>query len=252
MKFILPVLALFACFFAAAMAGATPENREITFSFNDAGWPPYLVMENGDRAGGIMLDVLRTIASMHGLGVTIRPYPEKRGLLYLKKGKIDAFPKAMEWVKHPEEYTWTDPVVDSADVIVFRRSHPIVFNRPEDLFGKRIGTVRGYGYPLLDRYFSDGRIYRDDARSEKPMLKKLLLGRIDAAVINKLVALWMISPHSEFRDMFAFSENNVGKAGYRFMFTVKYDWKPFAADFNEELSKMKKDGRLRNILEEYK
>jgi ABC-type amino acid transport substrate-binding protein len=70
-------------------------------------------------------------------------------------------------------------------------------------------------------------------------LAKLLKGRDDAAIINKLVAFWVIRQNPEFKGKFAFSEKPVGKAGCGFMFTPKQNWGPFIETFNKELAAMK-------------
>jgi len=232
---------------------ATPANKEIILSFNDSGWPPYLINEEKNGfTGGIMVDVLQTIAYIYGFKVTINTYPEKRGQLYLAQGLVDAFPKAKEWTKHPEKFIWSDEILYSEDVIIFMRKKPIAFKTPKDILGERIGTVLGYGYPLFDSYFEDKRIIRDDSNSERQMLLKLHENRYDIAIINKIVALWIIAKNPEFQEKFDFSEKCIGNAGYRFMFTTKYKWKPFVEKFNQELKKMKNDGRLEKILTKYR
>lgn len=246
---------IFSCmpFLTQALANAHPADKEIILSFNTAGWPPYLINEEkGASSGGIMVDVLQAVASQHGYKIAVTPYPEKRGLLYLDEGKVDVFPKAKEWTKSPEKYIWTDPVLYSSDVLVFMRDKPLDYKSPGDFFSKQIGTVRGYIYPLFDSYFEDSRIFRDDAESEHQMLLKLLRHRYEVAIINKIVALWIIRNEPEFREQFEFSEKYVGSAAYRFMFTSKYDWGPFAEKFNQELKRMKADGRLEKILLRYR
>jgi len=124
----------------------------------------------------------------------------------MARGDIDAYSKAKEWVKNPKAYLWTDPVVDSTDVLIFPKDRPINFETPDDLKGKQIGAIPGYRYPLLEPYFADGRIKRDDVKKDSLMLGKLLRGRDDAAIINKLVAFWVIRQNPEFKGQFGFSD----------------------------------------------
>jgi len=250
---ILVMVALLTAFFCAGTAAnATPENKEIVISFSGKGWPPYLIREKDGNLGGFMFDVLQSIAASSGYKVTAKDYPPKRGAIMLDKGRIDTRAKAKEWVKYPEHYTWTYPVVESVDLLVFLKENPIVFSKPEDLLGKRIGTGLGYSYPLLDPYFADNRIIRSDAKSVFAILTMLLKQRTDAAILNKFVVLWVLRQESRLqREKFKFSEKPVGKAGYRFMFTSEHDWKPFVRLFNQELVKMKEDGRLEKIMKKY-
>jgi polar amino acid transport system substrate-binding protein len=232
-------------------AHATPENKEIIIGFNNVAWPPYLVKEINGKIHGIMIDVMKEIASRHGFSVKIAPLPEKRAIRGITGGDIDAYSKAKEWVDNPNAYLWTDPVLDSTDVLIFPEDRPVRFEKPDDLKGKQIGAILGYRYPLLEPYFADGRIKRDDVKKDSLMLAKLLKGRDDAAIINKLVAFWVIRQNPEFRGKFAFSEKAVGKAGVCFMFTTKQNWGPFIETFNKELTAMKTDGRLDAIVRKY-
>ncbi len=251
---VVPAMKLFVLIFlfTITVANATPENKEIIISVGAKGWPPYSILHKDGTAGGLMIDVLRTIASMHGYKVAVKYLPSVRGAIMLEAGEIDSRLKAKEWVDHPEKYIWTDPVVDSTDVLIFHKDNPIVFNTPEDLFGKRIGTVVGYGYPLLKPYFVSGKIIREDAPRNSFMLKKVALKRTDAAIVNKFNAQWMIKNDPELQEgTFSFSKNNIGKAGYRFMFTSKHDWVPFVHFINQELARMKKNRRLEKIIAKY-
>lgn len=232
-------------------AHATPENKEIVVGFNNVAWPPYLIKDPNGKIHGIMIDVIKTIASKHGFSVKITSLPEKRAIRAIASGDIDAYSKAKEWVKNPEAYLWTDPVVDSTDVLIFPKDRPVDFETPDDLKGKKIGAILGYRYPLLEPYFADGRIKRDDVKRDSLMLGKLLRGRDDAAIINKLVAFWVIRQNPEFKGKFAFSDEPVGEAGCGFMFTPKRNWGPFIETFNNELAVMETDGRLDAIVRKY-
>lgn len=231
---------------------ATPPDKEIILAFSTGGWPPYLI---SDQKGisGFMYDILQIIALKSGYEVVIRNYPSKRSALMLDQGRVDVRAKAKEWVKNPEKYTWTDPVVQSEDQLVFLKEKPLIFNDIKDLFHKRIGTRLGYGYPLLNSFFDSKQIIRVDTVSESAILLMLMKKRTDAAIMNKYVALWTMKQHPQLAvKKFGFSKKNIGKAGYRFMFTNKHDWKPFAKLFNQELAKLKANGSLEKIISKYK
>ena len=199
------------------------------------------------------MDIVRDIVTRKGFAIKIRHYPEKRAHKRLEQGKIDAWPDAKEWSATPERFLWTDPMVESEDRLIYRENNPVVFNRIEDLFGKAIGTHLGYYYPRLERHFEKGSIVRADTHGEAAMRKMLFLGRTDAAIINKLVALWVIKSNRDLQQAnFTFSKQMVGCAGYRIMFTRKHNWAPFINDFNTDLDAMKQNGRLDQILSRYR
>ena len=97
----------------------------ITLSVPPQGWPPYVIQnESDEKPEGILADVLREIALAEGYELRLVFYPEKRGHMLLQEGRVDVIPKAMEWVEDPSTFLWTDPVIDSADVVVSSPDQP--------------------------------------------------------------------------------------------------------------------------------
>jgi polar amino acid transport system substrate-binding protein len=215
------------------------------------GWPPYIIVQQ-DHVTGIAIDIVTTVVASLGYELELIKLPEKRGHLKTQKGLLDAWPDAIEWVENPELYLWSDPMVNSEDWLIFKKTGGAEFNRIEALFGKSIGTHLGYYYPVLEPYFSSGQIRRADTYSEKAMLRMLTLGRSDAVVMNKLVALWVMKNDSQLQASdFSFAKNSLDRAGYRIMFTRRHDWISFISGFNSTLNAIKKDGRLDRIVSAY-
>ncbi len=248
--FQLVILFIIQLFWITTVAGK-PEDREIIYNIGAEGWAPYNIIERDGKISGIMPDVLRIIAAKYGIKVTITTFPSKRGALFLESGRVDARPKAKEWVKEPEKFIWTDPILNSVDVLIFLKDKKLDFKSLNDLIGKRIGTHFGYGYPTMEPFFASGKIERWDSHSQIHMLQMVAGGRTDAAIANKFVALWLIKKESRLQGRFDFSEKNIAEAGYRFMCTPKHYWQPFVDFFNKELIQMKEDGRLARIIEKY-
>jgi polar amino acid transport system substrate-binding protein len=216
------------------------------------GWPPYIIVQQ-DKISGIAVDIVRHIGTRRGFKIKIQYYPEIRAHKMVEQGTLDAWPDAKEWSATPERYLWTDPMVESEDRLIYRKSTPLVFNQIEDLFGKTIGTHLGYYYPRLEGHFENGSIIRADTQSEASMLKMLLLGRTDAVVINQLVALWVIKTELNMSHTdFSFSKQIVDQAGYRIMFSRQHQWEPFIKAFNSDLDAMKQDDRLYRIISKYR
>jgi polar amino acid transport system substrate-binding protein len=80
------------------------------------------------------------------------------------------------------------------------------------------------------------------------MLNMVLKERTDAAVMNELVAKWIIR-ENKWQDKFAISSKEVGGFDYRIMFNKK--WKSFVQKFNQELTLMKQNGQLERIISKY-
>ena len=228
--------------------------KTIVLGGPEGGWPPFFIQgAEGQPARGIMADVLRAVASRLGYAMAKACYPEKRGMLYLREGDIDAWPKSVKWVDEPDNYLWTDPVLMSTDVLVFRASDPFPFRTIADLRGKSLGVIHGHVYPTLNRLFKQDITHRQKAITVKNMLKMLERGHVDGAVCNRHVVEWILRTDNDLRaDEFSFSDATVDSAPYGFAFTRKKGWKEFIPRFNRELLLMRRDGRLQAILSRYK
>ena len=235
----------------AACAG---EREMITLSLPPSGWPPYVISDlNGAGPGGIMVDVFREICRVEGYELQMVLYPEKRGHMLLREGHVDAISKAREWVEDPSIYLWTNPVIDSSDVVVFRQTNPIPFTSPQDLAGLNVGLIFSFHYPRLTPLIDRGQITEHRANNSQNLLRMLNHGHIDCAVINPLVTRWQLRNQTDLSPAdFAFSDTPLDNASCRFAFTRGERWKPFIARFNRQLAKMKEDGRLDAIVARYR
>jgi polar amino acid transport system substrate-binding protein len=237
------------CFLIAGPAIAKDDS--MVMAIPAKGWPPYIIAEKTPR--GIMVDVMRQIAATANLEIQFINYPDKRALMRLCDGTVDAYPKSRDWVTAPDEFLWTDPVLESQDLLLFRKGEKWDFDRPQEGSGEKIGCVLGYRYPVLKPFFASDKIKRVNAPNSRSMLLMLSRGRTDAAVVNKNVALWLMEDTFELSgNDFEFADHPLETAPYAFAFTQKKEWKPFIAHFNRELAAMKKDGRLQAILDKYR
>jgi len=228
----------------------TLASQEILINIGPNGFPPFMIKEEGKPPSGIMLEVLQKIASKYNYIVRAVEVPKKREVLQTESGEINANPIAKEWVPNPENYEFTDVIIEVRDVLFSSISHPLKYDEIEDLFGKIIGTHLGYKYPMLDFHFEDNIIQRSDNNSEKSMLAMVLMMRTDAAIVNEIVGKWLIKKKPDWHGKFNISKKDVGGFGYRIMFNKS--WKPFVTKFNQELSAMKKNGELERIISKYR
>jgi len=73
--------------------------------------------------------------------------------------------------------------------------------------------------------------------------------RVDAAVVNEVVGLWLIKENF-WQGKLKIAPKAIDSVGYPIMFSRK--WKPFVKKFNQELRLMKKNGSLEKILAKYR
>lgn len=233
--------------------GASKEPlNELILTITRAGWPPFMIpADRYGEARGIMIDTLREAAQCVGCTIKIVHYPEKRSLMNLRKGIVDVYPKAQEWVAEPNQFDWTAPVVISEDTLIFRNGDQTRVT--QSLTGMSIGVVHGFSYPALKKLFACGSLQRHDAHNTKNLLLMLSRGHVDAILTNRHVAKWIIRKSPNLREAeFYFAKKPLENAPFRFAFTRKSDHSKFIAAFNKEIETMRKDGRFQAILDRYK
>lgn len=231
--------------------GSEGVEKQIVFSIPPDGYPPYLI----DRNSGILVDVLQIIAGKNGYSViVVKIFPEIREQKMHQNRKVDVRANSKEWTENPDDFIFTDPIVEHEDVLIYLKLKPIQFGQIDDLLGKTIGTMLGYTYPFFEAHFADPNmpIERHDVTSRESMLEMLLVKRVDCAIINKLVALWTIKQNKKYQGQFDFSGASVGSVGYRLVFLKSAKWRFFVDSFNDELAIMKQNGELEEIIGNYR
>ncbi len=212
-------------------------------------YAPYHFFKKDGSPAGIIYEVLEQIANKHGYEVVMVTLPRKRQEERIITGEEDTFPNALEWTENLNEFVYTKPIIQVRDVIFSRKNSQVKFISPEDLFGKKLISIRGYHYKVLDPYFENGKIKRYDTDDETAALKMLQLNRGDGALIVDLVGKWIIKKN-QWQGQFKHSQQYVTNAEFRLIFNKK--WTDFIPMFNRELEAMKTDERLKAIIERYK
>lgn len=166
----------------AITANATPAGQTtLRVAVSQANGAPFVLYDaDGGFRGGIAKDIIDTLAQALALRPEYLDLPRARVVPELLRGGIDAACfLAPAWVERPGRLQWSPPLFHIRQVIVSPAGADSV-REPEDLFGKRVGTLLNYTYPELQPFFADGRIQRADAPNEKSNLAKLQRSRIEA------------------------------------------------------------------------
>lgn len=245
--------ALFSLSATAALANEndTSQDSDRVFRFNVSpdGYPPYLINENGKQSG-IMWDVVTVIAERLDYRVIPEKIPRKRVDQMLVEGYIDGTTRAKEWTDNPDEFAFTDPVVDIEEVLFVPDDSDLEFEVPEDLFSLTLVTHLGYHYPALEPHFKSGNIMRFDVARDKDMFNYVLHGNdMDAAVADRLVGRWILL-NEGLQNKFRSTSTELSEYGFRLM--LRKDWAGFAESFNRELEAMRESGQLDEILSNYR
>ena len=140
--------------------------------------------------GGIATRIVRDAFATQGITVEIGWFPWARAWDLAQREPWDA---SFGWVVDRERrrtVLFSDPIYVGTTVFLHRRGEPLVWDRIDDLAGKRIGITLGYSYgPDFEAAVAAGKLRTDPAPSDEANLRKLLAGRIDLFPIDEIVGL---------------------------------------------------------------
>ncbi len=251
-------------FFSAILLGQSVNVTVV----GDEAYPPYSYRE-GREMRGIYVEILkRAFAKMPGYNVKIVPMPWKRGLKGVETGDIFAiFPPYKHPGKRPFINPYSVPIVEET-VIVMCRDEVLSKKRttwPEDFYGLKIGVNTGFsiGGDKFIAAVKQGKIKRDESKTNDQNLMKLGVGRIDCYLNDRiaiLTALKNLKKKGAYKEGGSHAKLKEGVVvnrewGYlgltdrdKGKFKFKND---FLQKFNKVIEEMKNSGEIRKIIETF-
>jgi polar amino acid transport system substrate-binding protein len=159
---------------------------------------PYLELHAGRPVGGLAVDLMALVARAAGARPDYLMLPPRRSQAALNKGQADLMClMSPQWLAQPIAADRIGPaMVVLEDVLAVApdkrggNGEGRGDGKPLDLAaqrGLRVGTVLGYRYQALGPLFDAGRLVREDAATQQGMLDKLMRGRTEGAVVDRLV-----------------------------------------------------------------
>jgi ABC-type amino acid transport substrate-binding protein len=174
-KILLLFLSIF--FFISATATATDEKTIIGAEDSAGLWG----MKDGTGCGN---DIVAAAFKAANFPVTFEVLPYIRAKKEVIEGKLPGcFGMAWESSLKDKVVFADQPLYTVTTVVVVKKDDSVT--KMEDLkAGMVVGTVRGYEYTTEFNALPKKGIVLKDAKSETQNLEKLLLGRVDAAILN--------------------------------------------------------------------
>lgn len=165
---------------------------EITMLFG-GGYPPFY--EHGTVEGqqtfesGLFIEFLEAFEATHPeFPIVKMRVPRKRIDQWLREGKAQAFSLSSPlFVKEEDRslFAFSSPLFRSCDHVAARAGSGFEYTGPESLRGHHLGIVHGNGYGVLDPLIQSGAIETSTPYGEQPLVKMLLRGHVDLAVLNQ-------------------------------------------------------------------
>ncbi len=159
--------------------------------------PPHNIQtvdnQGNHKISGIFADMFTRIGEITGDKFIMVQMPAARAIQEFDLGRVDIEPGINPtWRSSAKElgmYSITYGNVE--EVIVFRSGEQFDIKTPKDLFGRKIGIVRGFTYPWFESAFTLGKIKQILNKSEGLLVKQLLIKRINQIFISKLSIEYM-------------------------------------------------------------
>jgi polar amino acid transport system substrate-binding protein len=200
---------------------------------------------------GAIAVVVRAAMAASDVDVEFDFYPWSRALEMAKRGEVAGSPG---WTRTPErdaDFIFSEPFVNCVDGVFFLKDKPLAFSSVKDFRGRRIGVIVNLTYGAE---FADG-LARGDFRVEaapasENLVRMLLLGRVDAVVLNRSVAAQVLAGLSkEEAERIQASDTPFLLKPWRLAVGKSHpEAKKIIAAFDAGLSKIRRNGSYRRLM----
>ncbi|MDD0841689.1 substrate-binding periplasmic protein [Pseudomonas sp. Gutcm_11s] len=154
--------------------------------------PPFMYQQ-GDQPMGLYPLILQAVFARLGEPLEIQPMPWKRALLRGASGEL-GIAGIYKNTERLQRFDYSAPIFEERLLLYVQRERPLRFQRIEDLYGKRIGVIRGWSYTEeFDRAVRGGQIKAEEGSSDDANLRKLASSRLDAVIAIELAGQRLLS-----------------------------------------------------------
>jgi len=216
-------------------------------------YPPYSGV--GLARGGLINQIVTEAYERVGYEVKIHFFPWARAARMAQDGELDGL--AQVWLREARRswLLYSDPVPSPNEMVFYKRKDTkIEFDNQNYLSLKpyTIGTGRGYANPP-EFEKAQGQLRIEFVTEDIQNLQKLVSGRIDLVIIDKLVAQHLLRAQipkaldtlNWISPALSIEQNHVGISKKASEFEKKH------RDFNRGLLLLKQAGRIKAILAEH-
>lgn len=211
-------------------------------------WPPFYGAELED--GGFMTEIVAEAFSRAGHDTDVDFLPWKRAFEGTRDGKFDALFTMWHRPEREEHFIFSDALPSNELVFLVRNGAPEEFVGYDAMKDISVGVVRGYAPPPG---FEEAGLTVSEARDDEENLRKLLRGRVDAVLTDRIVAQHIIN--TKFQDQveeFGWMNPPVHvDVQHMVVPKVNPDSEALMNEFNAALNEMTSDGTLNAIMSKH-
>jgi polar amino acid transport system substrate-binding protein len=210
-------------------------------------YPPYSSQQLAD--GGSIVELTRRAFATQGYAPQIDFLPWARVRAELRQGSYQGALALWPQEIKEENLTASRPLFYSQLGLFVRRRDPQPFGELADLRGRRVGIVRGYGYP--PRLFESGLV-AEEAVDDISNLRKLAAKRFDLVLLERIVGEYLVAGDDELRSRLVWQEPALERiplvVGFGAQRAGQPDW---AAIFERGLRELHASGEYMRILKRH-
>ncbi len=182
---------LCAVFFFIIFSGATTPIKVVYFTTLE--WPPYTGEELPEQGASVV--VAKAAFAAMGYTLDVSFFPWQRAVYTARNDKKYSgyFPEYYA-TDITEEFIFSDPMGEGPLGFIEPIQKPVIWKHLSDLHGLRIGTVSGYvNTSEFDQKAGRDELWVEPVVDDITNIKKLLVKRIDIAVMDKYVFEYLVN-----------------------------------------------------------
>ncbi len=156
----------------------------LTYAVTDESWAPYWIVEE-QRVSGILHEFMLALDKrLPESLLASHPLPPLRTQKLFREGQLQIeCCVSRSWrsdAEQAEVSLWTVPVLETEEMLIFPPGRAFPYSRLEDLRGRSIATVRGYGYAGSEHF------QRSDGADVRALIYRVAQGRSEAGILDRL------------------------------------------------------------------
>ncbi|RKD21619.1 polar amino acid transport system substrate-binding protein [Caminicella sporogenes DSM 14501] len=208
-------------------------------------FPPFEYVDENGVYKGFNVDIMRAIAIEMGIDVELKPMPWFQVILALNEKKIDAI-QGMKYSKIRNYiYDFSEPYIVTSQAIFVHIDNKCIVDL-QDLYGKKVAVQKND--IALDMLKNIQNIDIIETENQENALDRLLKGKVDAYVGNKLTGLYIIQKKGYAKNIKIVGEEINPQ---KYCFAVNKGDKKILEIFNEGLHRIKKNGTYDKIYKKW-
>lgn len=212
-------------------------------------WPPFVDPKN--PTDGLALEIIRAAYKTQDYDVKMVYVPWARAEAGVKEGTYDILAATWHTPERSKTLLYSTPYAVNAIKFIKFKGDPFEYKGLDSLRGKRVGTVRGYGYS--DAFLKHAGFVREEVTDLMQNIKKVVDQRVDLTLDDEIVARFILGQENrKLLDMVEFSRESLSSNPLHVTSGLKNPQHKAIIDaFNAGYSIIKSNGTLAEILKKY-